>query len=88
MPPFLGPTSRSAAAAAASSPGVVAHAIGDFEAATRKAAGALEAIYTMPLLAHAAMEPANCTVHVRKDGCDLWLGTQVISSARERPLRR
>ena len=43
---------------------------------------ALEAIYTMPLLAHAAMEPANCTVHVRKDGCDLWLGTQVISRAR------
>ena len=30
----------------------------------------------MPFLAHAAMEPMNCTVHVRKDGCDIWVGTQ------------
>ena len=35
----------------------------------------------LPLLAHAAMEPMNCTVHVRKDGCDVWVGTQVLSRA-------
>jgi CO/xanthine dehydrogenase Mo-binding subunit len=26
--------------------------------------------------AHAAMEPMNCSVHLRKDGCDIWVGTQ------------
>jgi len=35
-----------------------------------------EAIYQLPFLAHAAMEPMNCTVHLRKDGCDIWVGTQ------------
>jgi isoquinoline 1-oxidoreductase beta subunit len=28
------------------------------------------------------MEPINCTVHVRPDGCDVWVGTQVISRAQ------
>src|SRR5207253_2324794 len=35
------------------------------------------AIYEQPFLAHATMEPVNCTVHVRPDGCDVWVGTQV-----------
>ena len=30
----------------------------------------------MPFLAHAAMEPMNCTVQLGKDGCDIWVGTQ------------
>jgi isoquinoline 1-oxidoreductase beta subunit len=28
------------------------------------------------------MEPANCTVHVRKDGCEVWTGSQVLSRAQ------
>jgi isoquinoline 1-oxidoreductase beta subunit len=28
------------------------------------------------------MEPMNCTVHVRKDGCDIWVGIQVVSRAQ------
>jgi CO/xanthine dehydrogenase Mo-binding subunit len=28
------------------------------------------------------MEPINCTVHVRPDGCDIWVGTQVPAIAR------
>jgi isoquinoline 1-oxidoreductase subunit beta len=28
------------------------------------------------------MEPMNCTVHVRKDGCDVWVGTQVQTRAQ------
>ena len=35
-----------------------------------------------PFLAHATMEPMNCTVHVRKDGCDVWVGTQVLARAQ------
>ena len=39
----------------------------------------LDAAYELPLLAHATMEPMNCTVHVRPDGCEVWLGTQVVA---------
>jgi CO/xanthine dehydrogenase Mo-binding subunit len=28
------------------------------------------------------MEPMNCTVHVRQDGCDVWVGSQVVSRAQ------
>jgi isoquinoline 1-oxidoreductase subunit beta len=37
----------------------------------------LEAVYQLPLLAHATMEPMNCTVHVREDACEVWAGSQV-----------
>ncbi|HWZ57764.1 MAG TPA: molybdopterin cofactor-binding domain-containing protein, partial [Gemmatimonadaceae bacterium] len=36
-----------------------------------------------PYLAHATMEPLNCTVHVQKDSCDVWTGTQVITRAQK-----
>ncbi|MBU2364711.1 MAG: molybdopterin-dependent oxidoreductase [Alphaproteobacteria bacterium] len=35
--------------------------------------------FEMPFLAHAAMEPMNCTAHVTAGGCELWLGTQAIT---------
>jgi CO/xanthine dehydrogenase Mo-binding subunit len=41
------------------------------------AARRLDAVYELPFLAHAAMEPMNCTVHYRKDICEIWVGTQV-----------
>ena len=56
--------------------GVVARNDGDAQKALAAAAQRIDAIYQAPFLAHAAMEPMNCTVHVRKDGCDLWVGTQ------------
>ena len=37
----------------------------------------LEAIYEVPFLAHAPMEPMNALVHVRPDACEIWIGTQV-----------
>ena len=37
----------------------------------------VDAEYRLPFLAHAPMEPINCTVHVRPDGCEIWVGTQV-----------
>jgi isoquinoline 1-oxidoreductase beta subunit len=39
----------------------------------------VEAAYEVPFLAHATMEPMNCTVHVRNDGCEVWVGSQVIA---------
>jgi isoquinoline 1-oxidoreductase beta subunit len=63
-------------------PGVVATQDGDVSKAMTSAASTLEAVYQLPLLAHATMEPMNCTVHVRPDGCDVWVGTQVITRAQ------
>src|SRR5205807_9779737 len=61
---------------ASKQPGVVARNEGDAQKALAGAAQRIEATYQLPFLAHAAMEPMNCTVHVRKDGCDIWVGTQ------------
>jgi len=60
-------------------PGVVARNEGDAAAALAGAATKVEAVYQVPFLAHAAMEPANCTVHVRPDGCEVWTGSQVLT---------
>jgi isoquinoline 1-oxidoreductase beta subunit len=38
-----------------------------------------EAAYEMPFLAHATMEPLNCTVHVKPDSCEIWTGTQIMT---------
>ncbi len=64
-------------AAASQTTGVAARNEGDAAAAMAGAAQKVEAIYELPFLAHATMEPVNCTVHVRPDGCDIWVGTQV-----------
>ncbi|HEY0801265.1 MAG TPA: molybdopterin cofactor-binding domain-containing protein, partial [Steroidobacteraceae bacterium] len=57
-------------------PGAVARNQGDVERALAGSARRIDAIYQLPFLAHAPMEPMNCTVHIRKDGCELWVGTQ------------
>ena len=61
---------------ASKQPGVVARNEGDAAKALASAAQRLDAIYQVPFLAHAAMEPMNCTVDARRDGCDIWVGTQ------------
>ncbi|TMG87988.1 MAG: xanthine dehydrogenase family protein molybdopterin-binding subunit, partial [Betaproteobacteria bacterium] len=62
--------------------GAVAQNIGDVDQAMAGAATKVEATYQVPFLAHATMEPMNCTVHVRKDGCEVWVGTQAIARAQ------
>jgi isoquinoline 1-oxidoreductase subunit beta len=62
--------------------GVVARREGNPANAMASAVQKLEAVYEMPFLAHATMEPVNCTVHVRPDGCDIWVGTQVPTFAQ------
>jgi isoquinoline 1-oxidoreductase beta subunit len=59
--------------------GAVAQNVGDVDKAMASAVTKVEATYQVPFLAHATMEPMNCTVHVRKDGCELWVGTQAIA---------
>ena len=69
------------ARAASEKTGVVAKTTGN----AAKALGQgerLDAAYELPFLAHATMEPMNCTVHVRADACEVWVGTQVLTRAQ------
>ena len=60
-------------------PGAIAQNIGNVDQAMAGATTTVDAIYQVPFLAHATMEPMNCTVHVRQDGCEVWVGTQAVA---------
>jgi isoquinoline 1-oxidoreductase subunit beta len=67
--------------ASSEQPGAVARTAGDVS----KGLGTgdrLDAAYEMPFLAHAQMEPLNCTVHVQPDSCEVWVGSQVLARAQ------
>jgi len=68
--------------AASQQPGVVGRKEGDAAAAIAAATVKLDAVYQAPFLAHTTMEPINCTVHVRPDGCEVWTGSQVLARAQ------
>lgn len=59
----------------------VARSEGDIDTAMKTAAVRHTAVYHSPFLAHAAMEPINCTVHLQADSCDVWVGTQAPTRA-------
>jgi isoquinoline 1-oxidoreductase subunit beta len=63
-------------------PGAVAQHIGNSDDAMAGAVTKVEAAYQVPFLAHATMEPMNCTVHLRKDGCEVWVGSQAVARAQ------
>ncbi len=56
---------------------------GDAAAALARAAKRLTATYQLPFLAHASMEPMNCTAVVRADGAELWAPSQAPQWAQE-----
>jgi isoquinoline 1-oxidoreductase subunit beta len=56
--------------------GVIARKDGDAETAMGGAVKRVEAVYEVPFLAHATMEPMNCSADVRADGCDIYAPTQ------------
>jgi isoquinoline 1-oxidoreductase beta subunit len=62
--------------------GVIASEVGNSAAAESSAASHYEAVFRMPMLAHLAMEPINCTAHVREDTCEIWVGCQRLALAR------
>ncbi len=62
--------------ALAGKPGTVAARKGDAQAGLRKASRRLKAEFEVPYLAHAPLEPLNCIVQVRPDGCEIWAGDQ------------
>jgi CO/xanthine dehydrogenase Mo-binding subunit len=77
MADIVGPLER-----ALEKSGAVARHEGDAAAVIAGAARKVEAVYEQPFLAHATMEPMNCTVDMTKDGCDIWVGIQVPGMAQ------
>ncbi len=68
--------------AASQQPGVVARTQGQLADVLAGAAKRIDAVYQVPFLAHATMEPMNCTVHVQKDRCEVWTGSQTLTRAQ------
>jgi isoquinoline 1-oxidoreductase beta subunit len=67
---------RQALRDAAGKPGKRVRNDGDVDAALSNAAKKTEAVYEMPLLAHATMEPMNITAQVRGNAAEVWAPTQ------------
>ena len=66
--------------ALAKKPGSVARKDGDVDTAMASAVKTLSASYEFPYLAHAAMEPLNCVVQIKKEGCEIWNAAQTQTS--------
>jgi isoquinoline 1-oxidoreductase subunit beta len=66
--------------AASEKEGAVANSRGDVDKGLSDG-DKLDAAYELPFLAHAPMEPMNCTVHVTPDACEVWVGSQVLARA-------
>jgi isoquinoline 1-oxidoreductase beta subunit len=64
-------------ARASERPGAVARHDGDAVAVIARAAKKIDAVYEQPFLAHATMEPMNCTVQMTRERCEIWVGTQI-----------
>ena len=58
-------------------PGVMAVRNGDAAGALGRAAKKIDVEFQIPFLAHAPMEPLNCTVDVSAQGAEIWSGSQV-----------
>jgi isoquinoline 1-oxidoreductase beta subunit len=68
--------------AASKQDGVIAKSIGDIGKGLSRG-DKFEADYEVPFLAHAPMEPMNCTVRLTPGGCEIWIGTQVAARVQE-----
>ncbi|MBL8398079.1 MAG: xanthine dehydrogenase family protein molybdopterin-binding subunit [Candidatus Accumulibacter sp.] len=60
----------------AKKPGLIASQRGDVDKAFAGAAKVVSAAFDFPYLAHAAMEPMNCVVQIKAEGCEVWNGEQ------------
>ncbi len=68
--------------AASRKPGAVARNDGNAADKIASSRRKVAAVYQMPFLAHATLEPMNCTVDLRAESCDIWVGTQVPALAQ------
>jgi isoquinoline 1-oxidoreductase beta subunit len=63
--------------------GAVARKVGDAPGVIAKASKKIEAVYEVPFLSHAPMEPMNATALVKNGKCDVWAPTQMQTGAHE-----
>ncbi|ACY18112.1 xanthine dehydrogenase family protein molybdopterin-binding subunit [Haliangium ochraceum] len=70
-------------AALADTPGKEVRGEGDVDAALARAEKVIDAVYEVPYLAHATMEPQNCAARVTGERCEIWAPTQSPGMARE-----
>ncbi|MEE9464283.1 MAG: xanthine dehydrogenase family protein molybdopterin-binding subunit [Candidatus Neomarinimicrobiota bacterium] len=57
-------------------PGEILRDDGDVESAFAASVKTVEAVYQLPLLSHAPLEPMNCIAHVQANFCEIWAPTQ------------
>jgi isoquinoline 1-oxidoreductase beta subunit len=62
--------------------GVIAKTRGDIQKGLANGQR-FEADYELPFLAHAPMEPLNCTVWLKAESCEIWIGTQIIARVQQ-----
>jgi len=67
---------RQAAQLGQREPRTILHREGDAARALAGAARTVEAAYSYPFIAHATLEPMNCTAHVQGDKAEIWAPTQ------------
>lgn len=65
---------------AAGNKSVTLYSVGDV---SRISGRRIEASYQLPFMAHAPMEPGNCTAYFQKSNCELWAPTQVPQDVRD-----
>jgi CO/xanthine dehydrogenase Mo-binding subunit len=63
-------------------PGLLVDQSGEAQEASPSTEQTVEAVYEVPFLAHATMEPMNCTAHVSDGACEIWAPTQGPSKLR------
>lgn len=61
----------------AASDGLTAQKEGNASVGLSKAVKIIKAEYVFPYLAHAPMEPLNCTVKIENNKCEIWTGSQI-----------
>ncbi len=74
---------RLAGQLARSAPQSILRRDGDVDTALARAAKVLEAAYSYPFLAHATLEPQNCTAHFHGGGLEIWAPTQAPRAGAE-----
>ncbi|MGO9571837.1 MAG: molybdopterin cofactor-binding domain-containing protein [Desulfomonilaceae bacterium] len=67
--------------------GAVAKNFGNAEEALKAASKRMDATYSIPYVAHALLEPQNCTADVRPDTCEIWSPTQYQTGVLEAAVR-
>lgn len=65
------------------SAGEPSNSLGDVSKAFAEASKTIDAVYTVPYLAHAPMEPPSATAVVTDDSCQLWVCTQAPQAVQE-----